>query len=423
VVSLRSFTHARHIYGDVPDESTALQIHQALLGVLDGMLEGETLPGIAWPDQRPHFENTADTTLLSNVAGALLIFLSGELNCGVDELDKVTAFAREKASATVQGIQSRLQELLVFDCRFPLPRAGAQYGSRERALFMVGQYWGFYRELLQQHGGAMIMFSPHPLLRFIVNAKARIKHYLEAIEDSALRSHMDEALDVSFDQDTNMAWEEWTLPIVARASEAYEEARLAIPSTSFALTEAEHLFLGSGRASLAELEKSSETEMGKLMANVARTQTAGGPEAAATGPKTCHEMIGEVERALRDIVVTEAKQRRGDHWLAEVERLLGDGVVEARATMLQRKVTNPEEIIYFTNLTDVCLVISQNFNLYAPRVGMTRREFNTKTARIVKGRTEEAHNRPEHLWPEIEQQRVRVDCHDLLGSIGHAQRR
>ena len=245
-VLLRHFTETRHTYGDVPDERTALELHQLLVSHLEASIETVGVPAITEFYERPHFENTADTSKLLILITALFSWLANALGLDVNDLEKVKEYEGANASPAIKQVEERLQEVLVFDCREPLERAGAVYVTRERALFMLGQYWEFYRALLQQYGTAPLGFSPHPLLRFIVNARARIKSCCEMVCDPSLSAAFDEALGIPFEQDTVTVWEEWAQPIVAVASEAYEEARLRIPSGSFTLTEPERLFLKSG---------------------------------------------------------------------------------------------------------------------------------------------------------------------------------
>jgi hypothetical protein len=85
--------------------------------------------------------------------------------------------------------------------------------------------------------------------------------------------------------------------------------------------------------------------------------------------------------------------------------------------MDQRGILDQIEILHYLQLSDLLDLIRGNWSFFAPRTKLRRREFNDLVAAILKGRTEEAHNRPEHLWPEIERQRVRVACYDLLAAF------
>jgi hypothetical protein len=63
--------------------------------------------------------------------------------------------------------------------------------------------------------------------------------------------------------------------------------------------------------------------------------------------------------------------------------------------MKRRGVADSEQIIHFTQLSEVVDVISANFSLFAPRLGLKRKAFHALVGPILKGRTEEAHNRPD----------------------------
>lgn len=404
---LLTYTRSRNIYGDVPDKRRALEMHRQLVDLLDYYL-GELGVKDLFHWIKPHFENTTDRSLLEMVAPVLQQRLMNHFGWDpIEDEGRAIVWVEENAVQAAPDLLEHVRETLMFDCREPLERAGAVYVSPERALFMLGKYWEFYSALLLQHGKNPRPTSLHPMLRYIVNVKSRIESCLDRIAKPELAAAFRETLDVRFERDAADAWAERVTPLVARASEAYEASRLGIRAASFDLTDAEAFFLNTGLQALKDLDATVAADLEMATINPRR--------------KTSHEMIREVELALRAIIVAEAKQRRGNHWLAEVERLLGDGLAKARETMLQRKFTNPEEIIHFTNLADVCRVISDNFGLYAPRLGMTRKEFNKQTAEIVKGRTEEAHNRPEHIWPDIEKDRVRVACYDLIERIRRAQ--
>src|SRR5258706_13853318 len=97
-VLLRHFTETRHIYGDVPDERTALELHQLLVGRLDFTLEGVKVPLIEWKDERPHFENTGNTLGLVKLTSILFLELSGALDCGVGDLNKLKGDASKNGS-------------------------------------------------------------------------------------------------------------------------------------------------------------------------------------------------------------------------------------------------------------------------------------------------------------------------------------
>jgi hypothetical protein len=421
-IALRRYTQTRHIYGSVPDESRALEMHRQLVQFLDLYLKEAGAEYLKEPTRgglplwkRPHFENTADVSDLDIISAVLRTRLARVLGRDpLDDQDRTLKWAEENAVEPTLPLMDRIEETLVFDCREPLERAGAVYVSAERALFVLGMYWEFYRAVLLRQGNRGRISSTR-MLRYIVNVKSRIESCLDRIAQPTLTAPFRAVLEVQFEKVAAHTWAKRVAPLVEQASEAYEAARLGIRAASFDLTDAETLFLSSGRFVLRSLD---EINAAKDKKRKPRTTPRVLVEIKS---KTCHEMIREVEQTLRTIIVDEARERCGDRWLAVVERLLGDALARARETMAQRRVEDLSQVIHFTQLADICDLISTNFSLYESRLGIRRKEFNKRIAGIIKGRTEEAHNRPEHLWPEIEQQRVRVACHDLLESIKHAQ--
>jgi hypothetical protein len=83
-------------------------------------------------------------------------------------------------------------------------------------------------------------------------------------------------------------------------------------------------------------------------------------------------------------------------------------------TMKQRRQLQATELLHYTNLKDLASIITRDWDLFRHGFDGQKKDFARLIAIVLKGRTEEAHHRPEHLWPEIEKQRVRVACHDLL---------
>ena len=411
---LRHYTETRHIYGNLPDRGKALALHESLVAYLDGALADLPLP-FDWKAERPHFENTADQTIANKFQPVIFILLAGELGYGPENLDKVEEYQRNNVLPPIPAIEERIQDILAFECRAPLARAGAEYVSRERAMFMLGHYWDFYRSLLQRHGAAQGCVSPHPLLRFIVNAKARIKACLATLADDALTHAVSEALEIPFNVDTLDVWDDWAQPIVARTTEVYEEARLSANLGGFALTQAEQLFLESGNQQAEILSARLDDEMRKLMAPQKKPRAP-----VESRERTCFEWIRVVERALRNVVLHEAQARVPAGWQRDVVYSLGDAADAARARMAQRG-SSDEHLIHYTDLKDVHAVISGNYPRYAHAIGLRRKEFNALMAHVLKGRTEEAHNRPAHLWPKIEQNRVSVACNDVFNALKSPQ--
>lgn len=411
---LRHFTDSREVYGDVPDDVRALALHTTLVERLELALALTQLPDLNVVYVRPHFENTSNTVQLTMVATVMAMWLAEPLGVSPDDVRGAFERYSEHVSPDLMALRERVQEILVFECREPLARAGRQFASPERALFMLGEYWALYRDMLLQHGKSVVSWSPHPLLRFIVSCRARIEQCLRTIGSPELSAAFAEVLEIPFDRDSADLWDEWGAPRLEGASLAYEEARSRGPVVGFDMTQAESLFISVCRGELRLLDAKARETAAKYL-RPARTKA--GSFNATGVPGTCFDWIAKVERALRKLVVAVAKSSSGEEWQGKVRKWLGAAAVEAENVMKQRGVEDAAQLIHFTQLKDLVEIVRANYADFEPLLGLRRREFNRLTALIVKGRTETAHNRPEHLWPAKERKRTEVACADLLDAM------
>jgi hypothetical protein len=341
---------------------------------------------------------------------------SGEKNLPDIKLEETLGEAYQNISPSLEKTVEKIQEILIFSCRFPDPTASAEFVQVPRFFFLLTKYWSLYRDIIVHHGTAPIGYTPHPLLRFIVNLKERIETCLDRVGDVELSSAINEVLEMPCDQDLNMAYEEWVQPRIEAASEAIERSRLCFKRQSFSLTKAERLFVHITEIALENLRDRTSKDWQKMLARVDKIRTSTGPsEKKDVLPVSCFESIGRVENVLRQLIQMQYQERFSENWLKELEQTMGVEVYNAAIeTMKQRKQVDVAELLHYTNLSDLNLIIVKSWELFLPVFKGQKKDFHRNMAIILKGRTEEAHHRPEHLWPEIEKQRVRVACHDIL---------
>ncbi len=129
--------------------------------------------------------------------------------------------------------------------------------------------------------------------------------------------------------------------------------------------------------------------------------------------------LKDVELAFRELVREKYRVKHGRDWLEKLQSDMDPQAVEAaNATMKQRRAYSPQDFLHFTQLRDVRELISDRWNdMFHSAFKINRREFNRLSDTILKGRTEQAHHRPEHLFSSVEKERVHVAAHDLLESL------
>ena len=130
------------------------------------------------------------------------------------------------------------------------------------------------------------------------------------------------------------------------------------------------------------------------------------------------EYVRELELSLRAVVKEKYQVEYRNTWLDELRRVIGDDpFAAADATMRQRRAYSTDDFLHFTQLRDLYTAISQNWNLFQDVFSTKRTHFNSKMNEVLRGRTEEAHNRPAHLFNPIQRKRAEVAAHDVLESL------
>jgi hypothetical protein len=418
--NLSRLIDARRLFpGDVHDER-ATAAFRVFVDHLEHALSSPDLEAVRAEYERPHIENTSAPGVLFMIRTVAIMWLANHCGIQSDQLAKIPSVLKEKYESLDEDLRNHakwLEEELIFNCRVPHPNDDATYKSPQRSICMLGRYLNLYRTILQDHGTSEVFYSPHPLLRFIENLRIRIRHYLDVVAELELHEAASRMLDIPLDWDSNAVWDDYGQPILAEVSERFEQLRTERRVLSeIELTEAEKLFIDQAESAIESCRKRIKQQWKSILNSAEKIRQQNAPQ--KDRPLTCFEYVGRVECRLRELIQEEYQARFGADWTNQISKSFDNNQMQAiETTMKQRKIDSRQELLHFTQLVDVFKVISQRWDLFAHRIACSRKEFNNLLSPILKGRTEEAHNRPEHIWPQIEKDRVRVACHDLLSKL------
>jgi hypothetical protein len=333
------------------------------------------------------------------------------LNCSDEEAH---AKAQERCPKRLQDAIKSLHEVMLFDFQIPSPTGLPEYKSRERFFFLLGKYWEVYRAYLSHYMTAEGGYSPDPLTRFIVNLRARLRVCLDQVANPEISDVLSELLQIQLDEDASV-YDDWIKERLHGVDQAIEKARLEMGSLHFELTAQEKLFLETAMLALENVKKELKVWFSGLLKN-AKSQAQEWKD--ADGHPDPHQAVGKVETALRAIISVEAKARFKAGWCDFVRKSIGqEAYDEAMRRMAERGVTDPNELLHFLYLKDLRTIITGEWSIFHTHFSQPRKRWNELMDVILKGRTDSAHFRPDHLWPEVEQSRLRVACHDILGGI------
>ncbi|MGA2785324.1 MAG: hypothetical protein ABSF09_11565, partial [Candidatus Bathyarchaeia archaeon] len=245
----------------------------------------------------------------------------------------------------------------------------------------------------------------------------RIRYCLDKFESQEIRSSIEDCLQLmpETSEDFNIEWECGALEMVTRTESSIVGFTVHCGNRQFPLTEEEQLFFHSVEEAEKDYERKVKLYFDKMLARAEQMN----PEYnKPKQPQTPMEYISSVENRLRTLIKSAFTTSFGAKWVEEIERTIGsEEYGKAISTMQQRGVSSLEEILNYTNLRDLQNLVSSHWQVFQPKFNCGRKEFNTLLSGVLKARTEEAHNRPEHLWPQIERDRARVLCHDLLSKL------
>ena len=381
--------------------------------------------------QGVHIENKIIPDTLRKMAALSEVHFQGKET----NYEMLLTLARDEG---LERIYNRIYEIRCFDCKFPRPDYGAAVAAfdnlslnlseddwigrlfleeknvyPQRFFFLFTRYWRAYSSLLQDRGRLQAPLKPDPLSRFLAELRERIQFCLAGIEDTKFdfddreRSLIDECLELSPEKSKDFPneWKSYGLEILSEAQYYIEErATWDLWDMEWLppLTEEEQIFLNS-------LEKAEKDYL----------QTATSHYQNAKEQYTPMAYIFKVETELRALIKEVFIKKFGaSKWLEEIHRSIGEeSYTNAISTMKRRSVASYDEILNFTYFKDLQRIINSHWPLFQDRFTCNRKEFNSLLSPIIKARNEEAHSRPENLWPYIEKCRTIVLCHDLLSKL------
>lgn len=340
-----------------------------------------------------------------------MLALQKQLGCSESEAH---ARAQELCPKALQDAVKALHEVMIFDFQIPSPAGLPEYKSRNRFFFLLGKYWEVYRAYLTHYITAEGGYTPDPLMRFIVNLKARIGVCLEQLGGPTFSEPLLQLIRIEFGEDLGM-YDDWVKERLSEVDETIENERLRIGTLHFELTAQEKLFIETATLSLENVKRQLKAWFSGVLGNAKKHAQEWD---AAGGRPDPHKTVGKVETAFRKIIRDEAQARFKDAWIGFIkEKMPAEAFNDAAKRMADRHVMDQSEIIHFLYLKDLRDLVSAEWSIFQIHFSLPRKRFNELMDVIVKGRTDSAHFRPEHLWPEVEQSRLRVACHDILEGI------
>jgi hypothetical protein len=337
----------------------------------------------------------------------------------IDDAAKKTEIlvkAESFVSRSLQGAIRQFREFQIFECRLPNSPSVAEFQSKGRCFFLLQTYWQLIRTWLYYISGAPMGMSPNPLLRFTTNIRARILESLDRLDIPELADMVDNLLSLSVSDIDGM--EEYLDREIEKIEEGIENARLQFGTESFELTTQEVMFINTFYRSFDDYKSKIDRVWDATIKKVEKSAQEIRERTIPNFPASCKEYITNVELTLRELINHKYITDLGDDWQDQMRLILDeDRFAEAMKNMKDRHVNGKYDFLHFTNLPDLQTIINKRWPVFQNSFSCRLKEFNKLVAPILKGRTEDAHNRPMHLWPQIERERVRVACHDLLEEI------
>jgi len=424
---LREFIEMLNLYPTLTERAEVMKIHRILVDTIDLSLKLDLFQRYKENYIKPEFNTKHIPEYLSTIImGALLCLYPRITDNSVDlsslpedkwekEFQKIRKQAFNNTSVSLRTVLETLEKIMVFDCKLPHPVDSSEFNSKSRTIYILTEYWKIYSEYVQYLSTTNAWFKPDPMIIFMTNIKERIISCIEKLGCIDKLQDVYDFLDMPLTEVD--AIPEYIAERIDTAWNAIEIIRSEIGFGIHSLTNQEKLFMEAYNTNFQTNRASAEKWFHKLLKKVEQRNNSTS-QFHSTTQLSCTDYIRKVELKLRSIIMKKYLETFNENWLDELKKAIGpDAYNNAHETMQQRHVNKKDEIIYYTNMPDLQQAIINNWDIFSNIISCKRRDFNRLMSPILKGRTEEAHNRPIHLWPEIEQDRVRVACHDLLGKI------
>lgn len=400
----------KQLYSKDVDHTELLRIMNVASQILQDSLKKEV-----WNDYRSKFQ----APVYENILPPPIIMKILEISTNLLKEYNILELG-ENLSKELEELFKHMDEIMIFDCKFPSSEIIPLFNNHKRYLMLLQKYWGKYLNIIQSLGTSPLVYRPNPLSRFILNLEYRIQYCVEQIGDeNLLSSYRNMSLDPVASEDFGIDWDCGGQEMAMEFDKTINQVVMKTGIRHFDLTKHEEMFLEVCDDALEAVDKRTTEAWKKILAHSDKEAEEKQDKSHTDAkPSTCSEYIKKVENTLRDLVKRVYKNNFAEEWLNKIRSVLTESVyLEALERMKNRKVAEPEEILYFTYLKDVYTLIAQEWVMFKHCFSIKRNQFNSLMSIIIKGRTEEAHNRPEHLWPKIEQERTKVACHDLLEAI------
>lgn len=309
-----------------------------------------------------------------------------------------------------------LKRLMILDCQIPHPSGDPEYNSEARAAFLLATYWHLYSDFILYLSTADMWYVPDPMIPLRISLKLRIETCITRLKVDQSMPSVNDLLRMPIDDIDVIP--EYISNLVSWGSEEIELVRSKHGHFDFRFTLQEEEFIGSFNSTLEFCKIQTDQEFSKHLNAAKNHNQENLSKPLKTQSLTPSEYVRKVELALRSVIRRQYQEKFGDGWIDYIGKAIGPkAYASAQAIMRQRSISDGKEILHFTTLPDLQRAICENWALFQGQFSLRKKEFNALLALILKGRTEEAHNRPDHLHTEIEQQRLRVACADLLKKL------
>ncbi len=414
-----------HYYPKLVDRSDLMRLHRLLADYVDTSLSSREFVSLQKIYDRPEFTSDGPPESLGHIFAACFTWLAPRIKgesfditkLNQDEMativDDTLLKAKKHLSEDLLQAVNSVNSAMVLDCLVPCPSDMVEFKSESRAAFLLSEYWNLFSEYVIYLSTAKAWFKPDPMLPLRTSLKLRINTLMEMLSAHGSCEPIERLLNWPVEEID--AVPEYIHELVDASSEFMESVRTIVGHSSFSFVAQERMFFESFRHNFQTNRSRAEKHFSDILRRMKETSPNSSRAKDHGQPPSCFDYIRMVERRLRDIVKRVYVERFGENWLSAIRESLGQDAYDAAVrTMNQRGITDAMEMLHFTNLPDLQQAVTKKWELFGVKTHMRKQEFNKLFAPILKGRTEEAHNRPDYLWPEIEQQRVRVACSDLL---------